>query len=322
MGPIHGLLAFAFLVAASWTNAASSQEYSTRPVTIVVPFAPGATTDTLGRIAAEVLQRELKTSFIVENRTGAGGVIGNTAVARSGADNPMLLFTPTAFAILPQVYKNLPYDSHRDFKPVTLMGYTGYVMVVSPSLDVKTVKDFITLAKSGTKHMTYASPGTGTPAQLAVEAFAAQAGIKLQHVPYRGTSPALIDVMSGEVTMMFADLGPAVPLIQAGQLKVLGVLTPERHPSLPGVPAVSETIPGFSVVGWQGLLAPAGTSDADVNKLNAALVAYLKTPEAAERLKQMGVDVKWTTPKEMEDWIVAQLAWWGKVAKDAGIEPQ
>lgn len=184
------------------------------------------------------------------------------------------------------------------------------------------MKEFIDYAKSGDKYVTYASPGLGTPTQLGAEVFAHETGIKMQHVPYRGAMPAVTGLMSGEVTMMFIDLAPAVPLIESGKLKALGMLTLERHPSLPNLPTVAETVPGFYLMGWQGLFAPGRTPDAIVDKINAPLVKYLKTPEAADRLNRIGVDVKWTTPAEMRDWVDSQLKHWGNIAKSAGIVPQ
>ena len=316
------MIAFAPLLAAACLHRAAAQDWPTRPVTIVVPFAAGGTVDLMGRIAAEALQRELKQSFVVENRTGAGGVIGNQTVARAPADGYTLLLAPTAFAIVPYIYKRLPYDARRDFRPVSLMGLTANVMVVSPTLSATSVREFIDLAKSAPKPLFYASPGVGTPQHLLVEYFAAQAGVKLQHVPYGGSAPALVDVMSGEVSMMFADIAPSVPLIQSGKIRALGALTPARHPSLPDVPAISETLPGFSAVGWQGLLARAATPDAVIDRLNMALVSYLRTPAAAERMRAIGVDVKWSTPKEAQDWVEAQLGQFEKLVKAAGIEPQ
>jgi len=310
------------LLLASLSAAALTQQYPSGPVTIVVPFTPGGTTDILGRLAGEVLQNEFKQSVIVENRTGGGGVIGNASVARAAPDGQTLLLAPTAFSIVPFTTKNLPYDAARDFKTITLMGYTANVMVVSPTLPVNTVKEFIDYAKSGDKYITYASPGLGTPTQLGAEVFAHDTGIKMQHVPYRGAMPAVTGLMSGEVTMMFIDLAPAMPLIESGKLKALGMLTLERHPSLPKLPTVAETVPGFYLMGWQGLFAPGRTPDAIVDKINAPLVKYLKTPEAADRLNRIGVDVKWTTPAEMRDWVDSQLKHWGNLAKSAGIVPQ
>jgi tripartite-type tricarboxylate transporter receptor subunit TctC len=312
----------ATLLLASLSGAAVAQPYPSGPITIVVPFTPGGTTDILGRLAGEVLQSEFKQSVVVDNRTGGGGIIGNASVARAAPDGQTLLLAPTAFSIVPFTTKNLPYDAARDFKTITLMGYTANVMVVSPTLPVNTVKEFIDYAKSGDKYVTYASPGLGTPTQLGAEVFAHDTGIKMQHVPYRGAMPAVTGLMSGEVTMMFLDLAPAMPLIEGGKLKALGMLTLERHPSLPNLPTVAETVPGFYLMGWQGLFAPGRTPDAIVDRINAPLVKYLKTPEAADRLNRIGVDVKWTTPAEMRDWVDSQLKHWGNIAKAAGIVPQ
>jgi tripartite-type tricarboxylate transporter receptor subunit TctC len=310
------------LLLASLSGAAFTQQYPSGPITIVVPFTPGGTTDILGRLAGEVLQNEFKQSVVVENRTGGGGIIGNASVARAAPDGQTLLLAPTAFSIVPFTTKNIPYDAARDFKTITLMGYTANVMVVSPTLPVNSVKEFIDYAKSGDKYVTYASPGLGTPTQLGAEVFAHDTGIKMQQVPYRGAMPAVTGLMSGEVTMMFIDLAPAMPLIEGGKLKALGMLTLERHPTLPNLPTVAETVPGFYLMGWQGLFAPGRTPDAIVDKINAPLVKYLKTPEAADRLNRIGVDVKWTTPAEMRDWVDSQLKHWGNIAKAAGIVPQ
>jgi tripartite-type tricarboxylate transporter receptor subunit TctC len=312
----------AILLLASLSGAAVAQQYPSGPITIVVPFTPGGTTDILGRLAGEVLQNEFKQGVVVENRTGGGGIIGNASVARAAPDGQTLLLAPTAFSIVPFTTKNIPYDAARDFKTITLMGYTANVMVVSPTLPVNTVKEFIDYAKAGDKYVTYASPGLGTPTQLGADVFAHETGIKMQHVPYRGAMPAVTGLMSGEVTMMFIDLAPAMPLIEGGKLKALGMLTLERHPSLPNLPTVAETVPGFYLMGWQGLFAPGRTPDAIVDKINAPLVKYLKTPEAADRLNRIGVDVKWTTPAEMRDWVDSQLKHWGNIAKAAGIVPQ
>jgi tripartite-type tricarboxylate transporter receptor subunit TctC len=313
----------AALLLAAWLPASVlAQQYPTGPVTIVLGFAPGGTTDILSRLAADVLQTEFKQSAIVENRTGGGGIIANASVARAAPDGQTLLLAPTAFAIVPHTTKNLPYDPVRDLKPVTLMGYTANVMVVAPSLPVNTVKEFIDWANSGDRYVTYASPGLGTPTQIGAEGFAHQTGIKMTHVPYRGALPAVTGLMQGEVSMMFLDLAPAVPLIENGKLKALGMLTLERHPSLPNLPTVAETVPGFYLMGWQGLFAPGRTPDAIVDKINAPLVKYLKTPAAAEKLRNIGVDVKWTTPAEMREWVDSQLKHWGNFAKSAGIAPQ
>jgi tripartite-type tricarboxylate transporter receptor subunit TctC len=315
------LIVVASIVTLAFAGAASAQNYPSGPVTILVPFSPGGTTDIMGRIAAEVLQKEFKQNVIVENRTGAGGVIANSAVARAAPDGQLLLLAPTAFAIVPFTNKSVSYDPARDLQPITLMGYTANVMVVSPSLKVNSVKEFIEYAKTG-HDITYASPGLGTPTQLGAELFAHMAGIKMRHVPYRGAVPAVTGLMAGEATMMFVDLAPALPLIEAGRIKPLGMATPQRHPKLPNLPTVAESLPGYYLMGWQGLFAPGRTPDAIVDKINAALVKYLKTPDAAKRMDSLGVDVKWTTPAEMRQWVDQQLEYWGNIARNAGIKPQ
>ncbi len=310
------------LLAAVALNGAQAQSYPNKPVTVVVPFTAGGATDILGRVAAEVLQNAYNQTFVVENRTGAGGVIGYSSVARAAPDGHTLLFAPTAFTIVPFVSKSVNYDTAKDLKPVTLLAYTSNVMVVNPQVPAKTVREFIDYVKKSDKEVYYASPGVGTPTHLGVEVFARQAGVKLVHVPYRGVAEAMNDLLSGQISMIFSDLPAAIPLMQDGKIRALGVLTKERHPLVPEVPTVAETLPGFWLMGWQGLLAPGGTPDEIIDKVNAPLVAYLKTPAAAERLRKIGVDVAWTTPKEMREWIESQLAWWGKVARDAGVTPQ
>lgn len=319
MGRIFALFCAVFF---SWTFAARAQTtYPDGPVTIIVPFAAGGTVDLMGRIAAQALEARLRKPFIVENRVGAGGVIGTSYVARAQPDGRTLLLAPTAFAITPYVYKKLNYDPLRDFRAVGLMGYTANVMVVPPSLGVKTVQEFIALAKRTDGGLPYASPGLGTPQHLYLEYFAHKAGLHLRHVPYSGSSPALVGIMAGDTSVMFADIAPSVPLIEDGKIQALASLTPTRHPSLPNTPTVADTIPGFTALGWQGLLAPAGTPDAIIRTLNEALVDYLKTPEAAQKMRSIGVDVKWTTPGEAQDWIAAQLAQFGEIVPMTGIKP-
>ena len=325
----HGALRCRAIVSASMLLAAvvcsaiaRAQTFPTGPVTIVVPFAPGGTVDIMGRIAANALEQRLKVPVVVDNRTGAGGTIGSAVVARSAPDGQTLLLAPTAFAIAPYMYKVLPFDPLNDFKAVGLMAETHNVIVATPSLKVKSVEEFIKLAKDKGGALSYGSPGVGTPQHLYAEYFLKKAGISLQHVPYRGSAPALIDVVSGQVAMMLSDIAPAAPLIEGGQLVALAVMAPKRLPSLPNVPSIAETIPGFSGVGWQGLLARAGTPDASIKVMNDALVDYLKTPAAGERLRAIGVDVKWSTPAEAQEWVATQLKQFSEMVPAAGIKPE
>ena len=245
-------------------------------MTVIVPFAPGGSTDILGRYAAQVLQRDLKQTFIVENRTGAGGVIGIGAAAKALPDGYTLLHAPTAFGLLPYLMKSVPYDPAKDFEPIVLIGLTEFSLVVSPKLPVKSVADVIALAKQRPGSLTYASAGIGTTQQLFAELFKSMTGTDIRQIPYKGTAPGLVDVMSGDVSMMFTDIGPAMSLIKDGKLKMLGVTSLERNSDMPDVPTIAETVPGYQAVGWQGLFARAGTPKDIVDKLNTLLVADLK----------------------------------------------
>jgi tripartite-type tricarboxylate transporter receptor subunit TctC len=304
------------------SNAVRADDYPSRPVTIIVPFAPGGSTDILGRYAAQVLQRDLKQTFLVENRTGAGGVIGIGAAAKAQPDGYTLLHAPTAFGLLPYLMKNVSYDPATDFEPIVLIGLTEFSLVVSPTLPVNSVADVIKLAKQRPGSLTYASAGIGTTQQLFAELFKSMTGTDIRQIPYKGTAPGLVDVMGGDVSMMFTDIGPAASLIKDGKLKMLGVTSLARNSEMPDVPTIAETVPGYQAVGWQGLFAKAGTPKEIVDKLNALLVADLKKPETEERFKKIGVVVKWSTPAEFRDWVSSESGKWGKVIKAAGIEPQ
>jgi tripartite-type tricarboxylate transporter receptor subunit TctC len=299
-----------------------ADDYPSRPVTVIVPFTPGASTDILGRYDADVLQRGLHQSFVVENRPGAGGMIGIGYVAKSAPDGYTLLHAPTVIALLPFLMKSVTYDPVADFDPVVLIGLTEFALVVSPSLEVKSVADLIALAKAKPGALTYASAGIGTPHQLFAELFKTTAGVDIRHIPYKGAAPALTDVASGNVSMAFVDLAPALPLIDGGKVKILAVTAGKRSKAMPDVPTVGETVPGYEANGWQGLFARAGTPKFIVNELNRILVDDLKRPETAARFKPLGIEARWDTPDEFRAFIAAESAKWGKVIHAAGIEPQ
>lgn len=302
--------------------ARAADDYPSRPVTIVVPFPPGASNDVLGRYEADVLQRALHGSFVVENRPGAGGEVGISYAARATADGYTLLHAPSAITILPAVMKSVSYDLTRDFDPVTLVGLTKFCLVVSPSLGVNSVPELIALAKKQPDALTYASAGIATPHQIFAEEFKIATGTTIRHIPYKGGVPGLTDVASGNVSMEFSDLTPALPFIQAGKLKLLAVLSSKRDPDMPDVPALAEFVPGYEGQSWQGLFARAGTPKAIVEALNAPLVADLKKPETAERLKAVGIVAQGDTPEEFRSFIASESAKWGKVIRAAGIEMQ
>jgi tripartite-type tricarboxylate transporter receptor subunit TctC len=300
----------------------AADDYPTRPVTIVVPFPPGASNDLLARYEADVLGRALHGTFVVENKTGAGGEIGISFAAKTEPDGYTLLHAPSAITILPFVMKSVSYDLGRDFDPVVLVGLTQFCLVVSPSLPVSSVADLIALAKAKPGALTYASAGIATPHQIFAEQFKLATGTDIRHIPYKGAMPGLTDVASGNVSMEFSDLTPALPLIKAGKLKLLAVLSGKRDPDMPDVPALSETVPGYEGSSWQGLFARAGTPQPIVNKLNAALVADLKRPETAARFKALGIVAQWDTPEEFRAFIAAQAAKWIGIIRAAHIELQ
>jgi tripartite-type tricarboxylate transporter receptor subunit TctC len=302
--------------------ARAADDYPSRPVTIVVPFPPGASNDVLGRYEADVLQRALHGSFVVANKPGAGGEIGISFAAKADPDGYTLLHAPSVITLLPFVMKSISYDLAKDFDPVVLVGLTQFCLVVSPSLPVSSVADLIALAKTQPGALTYASAGIATPHQIFAEQFKLATGTNIRHIPYKGAVPGLTDVASGNVSMEFSDLTPALPLIQAGKLKLLAVLANKRDPDMPNVPALSETVPGYDGSSWQGFFARAGTPEPIVSRLNAALVADLKRPETAARFKALGIIAQWDTPDEFRAFITAQTAKWAKVIRAAGIEPQ
>jgi tripartite-type tricarboxylate transporter receptor subunit TctC len=310
------------LTAALLAPALAADDYPNRPVTIIVPFTPGGSTDIMARYEADVLQRALHQSFVVENKPGAGGDIGISYAAKANPDGYTLLHAPSIIILLPYLMKSISYDLAKDFAPVMLTGLTNFALVVSPSLPVNSVQDLIALAKTKPGELTFASSGIGSPHQIFAELFKTMTGTDIRHIPYKGSIPGLTDVASGNVSMEFVDLPPALPLIQGGKLKILAVLANKRNPEMPDVPSVAETVPGYDAKSWQAFFARAGTPKPIVDKLNAALAADFKRPETAERFKVMGIDAQWDTPDEFRAFIADQSTKWGKVIHAAGIEPQ
>lgn len=320
----RAVLALAACAAASLSGqpARAADNYPTRPVTIVVPFPPGASNDLLARYEADVLGRALHGTFVVENKAGAGGEIGISYAAKTDPDGYTLLHAPSAITILPFVMKSVSYDLGRDFDPVVLVGLTQFCLVVAPSLPVNSVSELIALAKAKPGALTYASAGIATPHQIFAEQFKLATGTDIRHIPYKGAMPGLTDVASGNVSMEFSDLTPALPLIKAGKLKLLAVLSGKRDPDMPDIPALSETVPGYEGNSWQGVFARSGTPKPIIDKLNAALVADLKRPETAARFKTLGIVAQWDTPDEFRAFIVAQTQKWVQIIRAAHIELQ
>jgi tripartite-type tricarboxylate transporter receptor subunit TctC len=302
---------------------AAAQTYPTKPVRMVVPFTPGGGSDIVGRELAQKLSAALGQQFIIENRAGAGGRIGTEAVARAPADGYTLLFaTSSVMVTAPALYTKLGFDMPKDFAPISLVASTAYVLVVHPSVPVRSVRDFIALAKRTPGKLTYASSGPGGPAHLSGELFTALAGVKMVHVPYKGSSPGTTSVLAGETDAMFSNLVPALPAIKAGRLRPLGVTSARASSILPDVPTLASTLPGFDVEQLYGLLAPAGTPRDIVRRLNTETARAVQGADVKSKLLADGSEVLVSTPGEFEKRIVAEIAKWGKVIKAAGIREE
>ena len=300
----------------------AAQNFPTRPIKIIVPSAAGATTDTLARIVAEKLQGKWGQPAIVENRGGAGGNIGAEEVAKSAPDGYTLLFTyPAPLAVNKALYKELGYDPE-GFVPVSLVATVPLVLAVGPKVEAANVKDLIAFAKAHPNGLNFASQGYGTSAHLAGELFKSMAGIALVHVPYKGSAPALTDLLGGRIDMMFIELSTVLNQIRAGKLRALAVGSDARNPALPNVPALGETLPGYRATTWFGLVAPPGTSQDIAAKLSAAVAEAIHEPDIAKRLADMSLTAAAGTPAAFADFLRDERKRWGDVIRAAGVPPQ
>ena len=319
------LLGFAAAAGVALAVRADADDYPQRTVTFICPFPAGGGTDIMTRLLAQELQDKLKQPFVVENRTGAGTVIAAAAVAKSPPDGYTLLLAPvTTLAIGPSVYKSLPYDTAKDFDPVGLVGAAEFALVADPSLGARTLPELIALIRSKPGQLSYGSSGRSTPHHLFMEMFLKLIGGEAQHVPYRGSQPALTDVVAGRIQMMMmVDLAVAIPMIQAGKVRAYGVTSSTRVAAVPDIPTLAEAgLPGYAASGWFSVVARAGTPRSTIDKLDAVLTAYLKRPDVAERLAALAINPLTSTPDELETFIPAEIEKWARVVKDAGITPE
>ncbi|HEX9192399.1 MAG TPA: tripartite tricarboxylate transporter substrate binding protein [Burkholderiales bacterium] len=298
---------------------ATAQNYPSRPVRIVIPLSPGGTTDVPGRIIAQKLSETLGQQFFVENRAGAGGTIGSDFVAKSKPDGYTLLLTASPFVIAPHVYKNMPYNALADFAPVIRIATGPYVLVVHPSLGVDSVKELIALAKKQPGKIDFASSGNGGAQHLVTELFMYMAGIKLNHVPYKGSGPAQQDLMSGIVKVSFVGTPIAIPHMKSGRLKALGVSTAERSPELPDVPTIAEAgVPGYEARVWIGMLVPVGTPREIIARLNGEIGSLVRAGEVRHLLAPTGMEPDPDTPEQFGAYLKADYDKWGKVVRESG----
>ena len=312
-------LAFVTLLVVAATPA-EAQNYPTRPVTIIVPYTAGGATDILARILGDGLSKKLGQPFVVENRPGAGTVIAANAVAKANPDGYTLLMgTSTPLAINATLHRHLSYDPVKDFVPLALVAKVPFVLVVNPDLSVKSVADLIGFAKEHPNKLSYGTSGPGSPHHLYMELFKSMTGTELVHVPYKGSVPALQDVMAGNIPVMFVDLAPSLNLIKAGKIRALGVSSAVRIPELPDVPPVGDAVKGFEAVAWQMLAAPAATPTDAVDKLHAALKQLEEQPEIAQKIRNLGtIPVVTPSVSEMKDFVKGEVVRWGEVVKKAG----
>ena len=317
-------LLLGFVVAAGTDRARAQDDYPSRTITFLCPFPAGGGTDILTRLLAQELQEKLGKPVIVDNRPGAGTQIAANATAKSPPDGYTLFLAPiTTLAIGPSVFKSLPYDTVKDFAPVGLVGSAQFALVANPNLGAPTLPDLIKLIRSKDGQMQYGTSGSSTPHHLFMEMFLKQIGAKAQHVPYRGSVPAMTDVISGQIPMMMVDLAVAMGNIQEGKLKVYGVTSATRMKAMPDVPTIAEAgLPGFAATGWFSVVTRAGTPRPVIDKINGVLMPYLKRPEVQDKLNAAAITPLTSTPDELAKFIPAEIEKWAKVVKDAGIEPQ
>ena len=315
------LRALAAAAGLAFAALAPAQTFPTKPVRIIVPFPPGGGTDVVSRLLGQKLGEAWGQQVIIDNRPGASMMIGHELGAKAPPDGYTLVMSSNNHTINPSVYRKIPYDTVKDFAPVTLVGNSPLVLVVHPTLPVKRTKELIALAKSRKGELTYASSGSGGPLHMAGELFKLRAGVDMTHVPYKGSGPAETDLVGGHVQVLFAGPVSASPQIKAGRMKPLAVTSLKRSPAFPDLPTVAEeALPGYEAGIWWGVLAPAATPREIINKLHGDFVKVLQTPEIRATLARQGGEPVGSTPDQFQKMIVTEIAQWAKVVKAAGIK--
>jgi tripartite-type tricarboxylate transporter receptor subunit TctC len=302
--------------------AVSAQSYPVKPIRLIVPYPPGGPTDLVGRSMAQKLQEALGQTVVVENRAGAASAVGTEVAARSAADgHTLLLGTSAGFCINPALGTKLPYDPERDFAPISLLVINPQILVVHPSLPVNSVKSLIALAKSRPGQINYASVGNASPQHLGMEMLKSMTGISMVHVPYKGTAPAVTDILAGNVSLMFNSMPSVLPQANAGKLRGIAVGSARRSPAAPDIPTVAEAgVPGFEYVTWYGLFAPAGTPREIIGRLNAFVVKTLADPEISRRFSTQGAEPMSNTPEQLAQYRRAEFERWRKLITELKLK--
>jgi len=316
-------LVFMALAAATAGAAFAQAGYPSKPVRMVVPSSAGGGTDIVARIIAPELSKRLGQQVVIDNRPGAGTMIGIEVAAKSPPDGYTLLMGLSTLAINSALYKKVPYDPQRDFAPITQAVSSASIIVVHPSIPVKTLKELIAFARARPDQLNYASAGTGTYPHMTMELFLSMAKLKMVHIPYKGTAPAMIDMVAGQVATMAATILTGMPQIRAGRLRPLAITSAARSPIVPDIPTVAEAgLPGYESVQWYGMLAPARTPKDIITRLHGDTTRILQQPEIKARFAGDGADPVGSTPEEFSRYIQSELTKWAKVAREAGIQPE
>ncbi len=296
-----------------------AQDYPAKPIRLIVPQPPGGTSDILARIFAKNLAEKLRQQIIIDNRAGASGTLGTDLAAKATPDGHTLVFVYTTHATTPGIYGKLPYDPVADFAPITIVAAAPLFLVVHPKIPVTSVKELIAYAKTRPAELNFCSAGNGSGSHLAGELFNTMTGVKLTHIPYKGSGLAITELIGGQVQLMFAGIVPIDPHVKAGRVRGIAVSSAKRSSAIPQVPTIAESgLPGFEVVGWYGVLAPAHTPRAIVERLHGEFVKILQTPEVRERLLSEGAEPVGNTPAEFTAFLKTDIARWAKVIKQAG----
>jgi tripartite-type tricarboxylate transporter receptor subunit TctC len=315
-------IATASLLAALLPGAAHAQGYPNKPIRLIVPYAPGGATDIIGRAAAAELTKTMGQQVIIENRPGAGGNLGAEQVARSAPDGYTLLVSPSSLhGITPFLYTKLPYDPNKDLAPIIVLGSFANVLVMNPSIKANSVSELVALIKASPGKFTYASSGSGSTIHLSGEMFKSMLNLDIAHVPYKGSSPALTDLMGGQVSIMFDNIPSAITFIRSGKLKPLATTGPTRSSSLPELPTMIEAgFPGYISTAWFGIVAPAGTPKEIIARINAEGQKVTKSPDFIKRMNELGYDIVGGSPEQMGAMIQEELKRWGPVVKSSGAQ--
>lgn len=302
---------------------AGAQSFPAKPLRIVSPYPPGGGNDTLARTLAPKLGEHLGQQVIVDNRPGANTIIGTEHAARSAPDGYTMVLVPNVLAINPYLYAKLPYDAAKDFTPITLVGTSPLVVALHPSVPVKDMLGLIALARARPGQVQYGSSGNGSVGHVGVSLLESMTGVQLDHIPYKGTAPMLVDVMNGQLSFTFASALGAMPHVKAGRLRAIAVTSARRSPALPELPTIAESgVPGYEFILWYGLVGPAGIPSAIVNRLNTEIGKVLRDAEIRTRLANQGVDASPTTPQAFGELIAAELERYAKVVKQTGAKVQ